>query len=268
VFTPERAFGVPVRTIDELLAERSAGHVGGELVAVSGYLWRGPREHHCIRLRDATPNTFCRRVLTLMPDTRRHQISPRRHLHLQALPGTPLPELAAPLLGDEALVARPEPILVIILGRFDDPRTAPCMGGSSHCHEEFVIERIAWAAGEIVPAPFARDPIVPEGTDGSSRRTLRVLALQRPDWGRPLLSEALVGMDLLERFDPVAAAAVARDVTGPVWYRRTIDPPTETGGPYAVRWVVVDPRTGMAIASGSVGRRVSPIPFDVPVAGG
>jgi hypothetical protein len=256
---PERAFGLRVRGVDELVAARRAGRLDDAVVAVGGYLVPDLRPLDCDPVGPDGIDPFCRRSILLVsrPDppaadrgAAGSQVPSwlsRPHLHPQVPPGTLLPRLDQLTIAgaDDALT----PIRVVLIGRFDDPRAVSCQPGGRHCGEELVVERLAWAEGRWRERVVVRDPGLPGSQAAGNPLALRVIASREADRGEVILGQAIVRLERLRTIDPDAAAAAeaaAGPVEGALWYLRTMRSWPETG--IVVGWAVVDDRTGFIFA--------------------
>lgn len=182
---PSRALGLPTRTVSELLSRRRGGAVDDALHAAGGWLTVRPGTEDCF-IGDSTGATLpmikavgCRREVilaqtadpllawvgdevvwlggsgdTLAPD----------HLHIPVFHGVSLASLellassrppidAAGLAGDPSTMTPIEPVPVVIVGRFDDPRVADPRSNADHVNEIFTLERIVWSAGALEEQP-------------------------------------------------------------------------------------------------------------------
>ncbi|HEV8490396.1 MAG TPA: hypothetical protein VGQ58_11475 [Candidatus Limnocylindrales bacterium] len=246
---PQRAARLGVRTVEEVLELRRADQLGGELVAVSAWLTRGSRQPDCLAAGEITTSPdLCRRVVVLTDSPSRlstpgRSASPRwrgPHLHAQVLPGTSLGAFGQPRRG--AIDA--EPVPVVALGRFDDPRAEDCLWGR-HCGESFVLERLVWVDGAWPLVPVVTSEIRPGGVESSAVRFGRLIV--RESARSPIvLTQALVGREWLPRIDPLAAEAVEGRDADTVWYFRMIG-----RQPSTLRWAVADER-GRILASGDL----------------
>jgi hypothetical protein len=264
---PRVAFRLQVRTVHDTLAGREAGEVSDGLVAVAGYVTLDPRVGECAGSADVSGDAlFCRRLVRVSarigsaaPAAPTDGADPAawsgRSLRAQVLPGTPLPErLSTPVRrrGD------PErwPLAAVVIGRFGDPRASACLPARPQCGDPFVIERIAWADGQWIDRATVRDPAIPADESAMSASLARVLTSRESDRGEVILSEALLGVDVLRAIDPAAAAALGRGTAARVWYVRSIGRSAidRSGNPvWPVSWVVLEVETGLVVATDELG---------------
>jgi hypothetical protein len=259
---PDEILGLPVRPVTETVEVQADRPLEG-LVAIAGYLTLvGPTEP-CPSLTTTTRGSsalFCRRE-TLLADTPRTPFGEEErgdrwapigpHLHPIAMPGTYLPAVTTMSIPLERRKGAP----VVVVGRFDDPRTGPCDTRHLRCEPNLSIEWIPWAAGRYSPPTDAVEPDLREVTTRLESRDLRRLRLAAvPDSGTML--ELLVRPETLERVDPHAWQGLdAPRAGGPLWYLRLLDPSGTVGGagtPGTV-WLVIDDDTGAIIGRGVTG---------------
>jgi hypothetical protein len=247
---PAVVLGLPVEDVATALATRAAApSADAGLVAVAGYLSYGGVPFTCIDAYLDPPDADCagRTTLTSQPVAVSGAgagfggVGP--HLHPQFPPGT-----RAPAPDDSPGSGRSQPMPVILVGSFDDPRST-C---TQRCDEAFVVSRVAWVAGDewdvtltIDPA-MAVDPNIPEirKTIADATRRLGDAAL--------ILQTAVVRPDVLARIDAGAAAALPdiapRMRLRPVTYVRGLVEGADGGR--AIDWVVLDSVTGRLLARG------------------
>jgi hypothetical protein len=268
---PDYAFGLEMLSVGEAIERRAAGQGGDDITAISGYLSPDPRSPNCGESALVLDNAFCERrmVLASTPVPRVEQtgdgglstIADARwgsHLHVQALPGIPLPGLFD--AGPKAAIGPVAPILVVVIGRFDDPRARPCVRPGRHCGEELVAERLAWADGGWVDRILAIHHDVPASRVAGEPVRARTIAVREADRGEAILSTAILPLAELASVDPAAAelaGATATTLTGwspadrerPVWYLRSVGRPWP-GEPRQLTWAVIDHASGLVLASG------------------
>jgi hypothetical protein len=272
---PVRVPGLAVRSVPEALAARRAGETGDELVAIAGYLTVRPGVERCV-VRNArlAPDPLCERdtILTEGPEPvlawdsgelRWAGIRGAAHLHPRVFPGVTLGPIepgnattpAAARTADGPI----EPIAVVVVGRFDDPRVVDRRSSARHRGEGFAIERVAWADDEwqayevarlVEPTPYELDP-----------RDVRAIALRTLPSGSTILNHALLPSPALAPVHDDAAAAILAATPDPasVWYVRAMvrtSPPTlslaDGRGPRRLGWVVIGAE-GSVLASGVEG---------------
>ena len=245
---PAYVFGLPVRAIGSLRLSRAEGEVGHGLIAVAGYLTADSALPACSGRGDAASVARCTRfaVLSAEPEYRR-DVAPS-HIHLQILPGTDVP-VDVPPSGHERSPDR-DPVQIILIGRYGAERAIPCAPGGRRCNQEFVLERIAWANGSFVSRTVVRDPALAPGDLVDDGLVERFIALREADRTEIILSQAVVGLRLLQAIDPVAAAVLPLDAEGPFWYQRSMARPGVGDGERLVSWVVIDDATGFILAVG------------------
>jgi hypothetical protein len=257
---PATILGLPVRSVGETLAAFDAGEIGG-MTAIAGYLTLiGPTED-CPDLTSARASSalFCRRE-TLLADTPRTPYGEEErgdiwapigpHLHPVAMPGTYLPAVSPMSIPLERRVAG----AVVVVGRFDDPRTDRCERRHLRCDPSLSVEWVPWAAGSYSPPTWAAQPELRRAETALEPRDIRRLRLATiPDSGTML--ELLLQPASLERVDPVAWQGLHRPAIGPIWYLRLLDPGLTTAGERTldVAWLVIDDATGMVIGRGGTG---------------
>jgi hypothetical protein len=168
------------------------------------------------------------------------------------LPGTPLPDrLASPIRrrGDP----EPWPLAAVVIGRFGDPRASACVPARPQCGDPFVLERVAWSDGQWIDRTTVLDPAIPASESAKSSSLVRLLTSRESDRGEVILSEALLGVNVLRDVDPAAAAALGSVTQTRIWYVRSIgrsalDRDGRPGWP--VTWVILDGETGLVLATG------------------
>jgi hypothetical protein len=160
-------------------------------------------------------------------------------------PGTPLLETLTP--PGEAPTAVRGALPVVVIGRFET-HVEPCTE-AMFCDNRFVVERVAWAAGEWRERVVVRDPSIAARV-APSADVAHVIASREADRSESVLSQAVVSVEVLRTIDPTAAAEVPAPTTGAVWYVRSVASSGVGDGQRLVSWVVIDDRTGLILASG------------------
>ena len=258
---PARALGLPVHSVARTMALRSDGEIRDKVVAVAGWLTVPPEADCGLDVAVDPDGPFgvgadCRRATVLTDDaepvfavrggqaTRLRDAPAEAELRPQALPGVSLATVAVGQLAPD-LVIRPE--RAVVLGRFADPRLSECLSSSSECGSTFAIERVVWVDGswrlrqpEIFPADVEPVP------SGMVRWPIVDRAIRR---GAIVLTEVIVERDHLATIDPVADAAVPRDV-GTIWYVRVLLRPRGLEDSLGeVGWAVIEDDTAAVLAS-------------------
>lgn len=144
---PTRILGSDVLTPTEALTARRADT--GAALFVSGWLTMGPLHPSCAEPMYRPRGALCHRTSVLAE----HPAGPGEdggwstlgpHLHPEFPPGVRLP----PGVGRFSPEPMGEPVPVVVLGRYGDPRAAPCDPSRSRCRPAFVVERVVWTNGE------------------------------------------------------------------------------------------------------------------------
>jgi hypothetical protein len=262
--TPTTAFRLPVQSVPDALSDAVAAAPPDHLVAVAGSFTLDPRVTGCPR-RQSLAEHLCERTGMLADSDRPllavddDGVDPEAVRLTVAFPqfgvrvpvGVALPTM---VIWASAVEGAIEPVPVVLVGRFDDA-LADCSADQPRCLPRFVLERVAWVAGEWSDAIVVRSASVPAGAVPAADRATRVIATREVDRDEPILSRALLTLDDLRLVDPAAAGAIAVEVDGPVWYVRSVGRPTDPDSPRAVAWAVLDQRTGLILASGTSGSR-------------
>lgn len=255
---PRFAYGLPVRAVDELLAERRAGTVRTGLVAVARNLSMEAPDTACSRSGAGMPAAFCHRISTLTPAAVGTPAgsNPNRSVPVypRILPGTPLPGVFA---GDPDARLQDSPqVLSLVIGRFVRTRQSMCSLPYA-CGDEFILERVAWAAGGWTDRILVRGPGITQAVAGTLGPRSQAIASRETDRQEQILSIAILQAGGLAPIDPEAAraadaaAAVAGIPDGPVWYLRSMTGP-RTGQEAQVTWAVIHHETGRILADGTV----------------
>ena len=248
---PGHAFSLPVRTVGETLAGRRSGEIAVGLVAVSGYLSVNPLAVDCAGSPAGLPAAFCRRWAA-MSATVSSSAGPR--LPSLIPPGTPLPPGIATAGGPPwRTYDAPPASRAVVIGRFVEPRAPSCPAAGRRCDDAFVVERIAWADGLWRERILILDPTLPDAPIGVPARHAQVIASREADRGEAILTEALLGLNLLRLVDRAAADAAAATTRGPVWYIRSVASARVGSGQRLVAWVVIDDASGFILATGPPG---------------
>jgi hypothetical protein len=256
---PADTLGLPVRTVAETLERIRGGSMRESVVAVAGWLTIRPSDGECpidgpspasIALcpRDAILHDSPEPFLAFQGGAMVRLRSPGIHLHAEAVPGRQVALLAERQyrgLGPTLL-----PVPVVMVGRVDDPRMAPCGPSERHCGERLSLERLIWVEGAwqerlaVRVDADARD-------DGLSPRQLRRRIDQAVPGAGVLLGENLVPRGHLATLNPIADVAVDPSFEGLVWYVRVLVRAAGPGGSYPrdVGWAVLDDATGEVLAA-------------------
>ncbi len=256
---PRFAYGLQVRAVDELLAERRSGAVRTGLVAVAGNLSAESPDTACSRSAAGMPAAFCDRISTLTSAAigTPAASSPVGSVPLypRIPPGTPLPGMFA---GDpDARVKGSPMVLSVVIGRFARARQSMCSLPYA-CGDEFILERLAWAAGRWIDRILVHGPGITQAVAGTLGPRSLAIASREADRQEQILSIAILQPGGLVAMDPEsaraadAAAAVAGISNGPVWYLRSIARP-RTDQEALLTWTVIHHETGRILADGIVG---------------
>ncbi len=260
---PSQIYGLPTRTVAETLEAYRAGRVDG-LVAISGYLSLAGDAPGCsVEMGDR----YCRRqtiladrslVIDGSDETLFTRLGP--HLHPVAMPGTLLPGGGLSPAFDEppALTSAEDPVPVVVLGGFDDPRASGCFVETRPCEPLLSIEWVPWSDGSWHRATASTDPRL---GDASARLAIvdrRVIRASIQPAASPPVLELLVRPDTLLQVDPIAFEAVSSlglyfdRAPERVWYVRAISPgpPSSRAGSLGMSWIVFDDTNGMVLAAG------------------
>jgi hypothetical protein len=258
---PQHAWNLPVQSVEDLLAVRRAGSVRAGLVAVAGLLGQDPRAVGCDGPDPGLTATFCERTALLSADV---EIGGDRravpHLHPRIKPGIPMPSVYRldPQAPDEA-----GPVMrSIVIGRFASARPPVCPVDGGRCRDEFILERLAWAEGGWIDRILVRDPDAPEVEVPSRGPRYLAITAREADRMEQILSLAVLQPGRLAEIDPSAAASAAASAAlaadragvsfeGPVWYVRSVGRPI-VGQDARLTWAVVDHRSGLILASGTI----------------
>ena len=258
---PARALGLPVHSVAQTRSLWADGEIRDNVVAVAGWLSIPPEANCGLDVAVDRDGPYgvgadCRRGTVLTDDaepvfavrggeaTRLRDAGTAAELHPQALPGVSLATVAVGQLAPD-LVIRPE--RAVVLGRFADHRLSECQSSSLQCGSTFAIERVVWVDGswrlrqpEIYPADVEPVP------SGMVRWPIVDRAIRR---GAIVLTEVIVERDQLATIDPVADAAVPRDV-GTIWYVRALLRPRGLEDSLGeVGWAVIEDDTAAVLAS-------------------
>jgi hypothetical protein len=246
---PAEIHDLRVIGINEALGRADDPTLGGRSLAIRGWLTRPAFREPCAATDDpvAEGAAFCRReaVLREAPGDEWRVA----HLHPQLLPGTGLGRVrrAFAAAGDD-------PVPVVVIAHFGDPRAAPCTAAGRHCGDELVIDRVAWALGAPVRPPVA---VLPEASPGAG--TPAAADARLSGWDAMSLAEETYGgirglsasgvpAAALELVEPAAAGAVASP--GLTWLVRAIVDPRPSDPLGATRtWLVVDDASGAVMAA-------------------
>lgn len=262
---PSQALGLATRSVTSSLEAHRAGSIQDDLVAIGGWLTIRPDRVTCEPgVTDTQARALCWREGILRTDGEPvlaisqgavHRLGGfGTHLHPVVPAGVSLGRLDrdTPDADDEDSAGALAPSPVVLLGHFDDDREQLCPE-ERDCDDRFVVERLVWANGRW------------QGSSGTVARigAERLLTTQRSrriasaalSHSTVLLSQALVSSALMERLDPVAAAATRAAVSvdlDRLWYLRLIvlEPATDGAWTRSVGWVTVDDRTGVVLALG------------------
>jgi hypothetical protein len=253
-----------------LLADRAAGSVREGLVAVVGMLASDPRAARCPDSDPGLATSFCHRSSTLAPapdpleggtnlfaTTPGPGVPPDGSSGMRLYPripaGIPMPAMFA---ADPPPGAPGQALLSVVIGRFTSPEPPACPDRSP-CRDDFVVERLAWAAGSWIDRILVRDPALPEAAIPSTGRRPLAIASREADRVEQILSLAIVRPDWLLAFDrPIGDAAAAGASafslgSGPVWYVRSVGHPSAMER--QLTWAVIDHQSGLVLASGAIG---------------
>lgn len=262
VVTPSQVASVP--GVDE-----------GGLVFVAGYLSMGAAHGSCVERAYRPSAALCHRTSVLaeaplsayLPDGTTARVGP--HLHPEFPPGVRLP----PGVGRSVPEPRGNPVPVVILGRYDDPRAAPCdPSPPGRCRRPFVVERVVWADGERFGWTTTLDISVALDLSEEPWRRYRDAARDQLDDVTLVTMSALLTPRSLSRIDRTAAdafaalsagrgaaegGAVASEPPVPsearaIWYVRGVVLEARPDGGMAgtVRWIVTDATGTTILASG------------------
>lgn len=274
---PTRILGAAVLTPSQVTA--APGPDDGALVFVAGYLSMGAVHASCVERAYRPSATLCHRtsvpaerpISPYLPDGTTARVGP--HLHPEFAPGVRLP----PGVGRAVPEPRGNPIPVVILGRFDDPRAAPCDPSQERCRRPFVVERVVWADGEQFGWTTTLDISVDLDLTEEPWRRYRGAARDQLDNVTLVTMSALLTPRSLARIDRTAADAFAaatadEGVAGAakgeeaaegdrpaglasraIWYVRgvVLEVRADGGVSGTVRWIVTDATGTSVLASGS-----------------
>lgn len=181
---------------------------------------------------------FCHRDTVLREGpTRQWSVG---HVHPQLLPGTGLGRARRLLTGGE-------PVPVVLLAHFGNPRAGSCVAGGRHCGEELVVDRIAWVLGVPARPPVAIATPAPADDRYESGR----LAMRRvEDAYAGIVAVAATGVpaEHLGLVEPAADGVQAP--SGYAWLVRAIVAPQPSDALGARRtWLVVDEGSGEIVAA-------------------
>lgn len=175
------------------------------------------------------------------------------HLHPQLLPGTGLGRARRLFATTSA-----DPLPVVVLAHFGDPRAASCSTGGRHCGEEPVIERIAWIYGASARPAVAVRPAGP--TMETVRTGWEAMDLAEAAYGG-IRAVAVAGVPAADLATVEPAAAAVPSPSGFSWLVRAIVEPQPRDPTGARRtWLVVDDRTGEVVAEPGAVAAATPPP--------
>jgi hypothetical protein len=272
---PAYAFDLDVHSVSDLLADRAAGLIQGELVAVSGLLaYDQSRAAVCSQAVRGPYFVFCQRhgiLTTASPSSdalrRRLGFGPRSSRGDDGGPAAGLPRVSIripvgipmPSLSTVAPQADPavESLTSVLIGRFVSASAPSCPAGARACRDEFILERLAWTSGAWVDRILVRDPSLPESVISSAGRRPQAIATREADRLEQILSLAVLTPAWLDTIDAVIGQAAARGAqaaalpAGPVWYLRSAGREQTSLG-RALTWAVIDHESGFVLATGAV----------------
>jgi hypothetical protein len=243
---PERILGSDVLTPSEARTAQRAD--AGAFLFVAGWLTMGALDPTCGDRLYRPSGGLCHRtsVLTELPAAPSADgmgwtaVGP--HLHPEFPPGVRVP----PGVGRFEPEPRGEPVPVVVLGRYGDPRAAPCDPSTGRCRPPFVVERIVWTNGERFGWTTTIDAGLELDLAEEPWRRYRDAARTHLEEVTLISMSALVEPTSLARVDRRAAAALedylasANERVPFVWYVRGVDLRERRGGGLrgTARWVI------------------------------
>lgn len=245
---PTRILGSDVLTPSEARAAQRAD--AGAVLFVSGWLTMGALHPDCGERLYRPSGALCQRTSVLAE----HPVAPPDgegeggwsalgpHLHPEFPPGVRLP----PGVGRFAPEPRGEPVPVVLLGRYGDPRAAPCDPAEGRCRAAFVVERVVWTNGERFGWTTTIDAGLELDLSEEPWRQYRDAAREHLADVTLISMSALIAPASLARVDAEAATvldahfATTGEPAAHVWYVRGIDLRERRGGGLrgTARWVV------------------------------
>lgn len=118
----------------------------------------------------------------------------------------------------------PSPIPVVLVGHWDDPRSAFCTDdGAAACARDFVVDGVAWVAGLVID-PVAGATLLAYGGRPQDAATLATDA--NPGW--TVASMTLADATEWLTIDPRVAALPDLRMTGTAWFVRLLSPDAPT----------------------------------------
>jgi hypothetical protein len=211
-------------------------------VALAGYLSVDPKASDCPSTAVGTLGPWCDR-LGIISDTPWTGPGPNpaspTQVHVRIPVGVRLPEAFDQLAAGQTL----PPMPVLVVGRLT-PTDSTCQDAEMTCDQDFVVDRVAWAAGVQTGLTPLIDPQLANGV----RPNPFVSALDESDL--PLMG-VLVWPEDLARVDPEAAATGITGAPGdPVWYLRVLGGAREATSGRDVRWMLLSEPNLRVLASG------------------
>lgn len=162
------------------------------------------------------------------------------HVHPQLLPGTGLGRA-------RRVLARGDPVPVVVLAHFGDPRAGSCAAGGRHCGEGLVVDSIAWVLGASARPPVAIATPAPADDRYEAGR----LAMRRVEdayAGIVAVAASGVPAEHLGLVEPAADGVPA--ASGYAWLVRAVVAPQPSDALGARRtWLVVDDGSGEIVAA-------------------
>jgi hypothetical protein len=156
--------GHPILTVSQVLAERAAGKLGKEPVALRGY-WTALGIAHSCAAPQGNPGVleiYCHvgeygiteRNEPIAVMTRRGELIPGKGPWLTPYLENTLPQLAE-MASLPAINGQPfPPVPIIVLGHFDDPRVSECRSEAKKiCADRYVVDRVVEFNPDVVPTP-------------------------------------------------------------------------------------------------------------------
>lgn len=214
---PSSVAGMPVVSVAEAVGLVQRDELDGRAVAVAGYYFAVVHSCPPPRGYDALLEARCTFV-ALADDIESATLCTYLANGMRCRPpeGTYLePLFVSETSGVPSVAVGREPVPVVVIGHVGDPRSLHCAADAqAKCAEAFVVDRVAWANGSVVPLA------APEGWDHSTESPLKPgLTLER-------VVDAIGSSDQV-----VAAAAFAADDIS------MIDPRWNLAGNHIV-WIV------------------------------
>jgi hypothetical protein len=250
---PTDTIGLPVRSVGATLERHRGGRAGEGVIAVAGWLTVPPEPDCALDGDPARENLLCRRdtmlvddpqpVLAVEGDEVIRLRTPGAHLNPQAMPGISLDAIADHR--DRSFGTALRPVPVIVVGRFGDPRLPACGPSPPPCVDGFAIERLIWVDGDWQLRRPGRFPgLADVRISGKVLWYIINEAFQHPG---VVLSEVLIPRDALKAIDPIADGTVDPEVSGPVWYIRTMIRSAGGVRPSDVGWAVIEDASGIVL---------------------